>query len=125
MAGIILIRDGEHEWQEAPAEWQARRREGDAGLAFKRLLASAPGRANMQRTRYHPHHHEAPHSHPEDEIIFVLDGVVAFGRDELRFGDAIFVPRDTIYSLHTGETGAEFLRVGFSDLAAPPAGEQP
>ena len=88
-------------------------------------LASAPGRANMQRTRYHPHHHEAPHRHPEDEIIFVLDGVVAFGTEELRFGDAIFVPRDTTYSLHTGETGAEFLRVGFSDLAPPESDSQP
>lgn len=119
MAGITIIRDREQPWEEVSPEWRARQRDGDPGLEFKRLLPHRPGAPNLQRTRYRPHHHEAPHTHPEDEIIFVLAGLIRFGREELRAGDAIMVPKDTTYSLHTDATGAEFLRIGLSDLAAP------
>jgi quercetin dioxygenase-like cupin family protein len=117
-----LIRDSTLSWEEVAPDWKARQQAEDPGLRFKRLLPHASGRPNVQRTEYRPGHREAPHSHPEDEIIFVLDGLLCFGREELRFGDAIFVPKDTVYSLHTGETGAQFLRVGLSDLAAPEPG---
>lgn len=123
MAEITLIRDAEVPWEEIPAEWQAKQKAGDPGLRFKRLLRHAPGRPNLQRTEYRPHHHEAPHSHPEDEILFVLSGTVFFGRDELGFGDAIFVPRDKVYSLRTGETGASFVRIGLSDLTPAAAAD--
>ena len=119
MSGIRLIRDAEVPWEETPAEWKTNQKEGDPGLRFKRLMHHARGLPNMQRTEYRPHHHEAPHSHPEDEILFVLSGAVFFGRDELGFGDAIFVPKDKVYSLRTGETGASFVRIGFSDLVPP------
>lgn len=121
MTGIILIRDSEHAWEEASPDWQAKRRDGDPGLKFKRLLPHVPAAPNLQRTHYHPGHHEPPHSHPEDEIIFVLEGTIHFGRTQLGFGDAIFVPKNTTYSLHTGESGAQFVRIGFSDLAPPAA----
>jgi quercetin dioxygenase-like cupin family protein len=117
MAEIMLIRDGAIPWEEAPPEWQANQKAGDTGLRFKRLMSGAAG-LNVQRTEYNPHRHEAPHSHPEDEILFVLSGTLFFGREELGFGDAIFVPREKIYSLRTGETGAGFVRVGFGKLRA-------
>ncbi|MDE2595445.1 MAG: cupin domain-containing protein [Sphingomonadales bacterium] len=116
MADIRLIRDAEAPWEEVSAAWKANQRAGDPGLRFKRLLPSAPGMPNLQRTEYRPHHHEAPHSHPEDEIIFVLGGRLFFGREELGFGDAIFVPQGKTYSLRTDEAGAQFVRVGLSDL---------
>lgn len=119
MAEITLIKDSDVPWEETPAEWKARQKDGDPGLRFKRLLRHGPGSPNLQRTEYRPHHHEAPHSHPEDEILFVLSGTVFFGREELGFGDAIYIPKDKVYSLRTGETGASFARIGFGDLVAP------
>lgn len=120
MSQITIIRDAVAPWQEVRADWAAKYKAGDQGLTFKRLLPGGePGMPNMQRTRYNPNHREPPHSHPEDEIIYVLAGQVFFGREELGAGDAIHVPQGKIYSLRTGDEGAEFLRIGFGDLRAP------
>ncbi len=123
MAEILLIRNVEQPWHDVSPEWQANQKIGDPGLRFKRLMAQAPGMPNMQHSEYYPHHHEAPHSHPEDEILYILNGTVFFGCEALGPGDTIFVPSGKIYSLHTKETGAEFVRVGFGDLT-PDRGEQ-
>lgn len=112
MAEITLVRDADIPWEEPPAEFRAKYKEGDLGLRFKRVLPSAPGQANVQLTEYRPGHFEPPHSHPEDEIIHVLSGSIFFGRDELGAGDTLFVPKDKVYSLRTGESGVAFLRVG-------------
>ena len=118
MAKLLVIRDGEIAWEESSPTWKANAPPDNPGLRFKRLLPTAAAMPNMQRTQYEPGHIEPPHSHPEDEIIFVLGGTIRFGRDELTFGDALFVGRDTKYSLRAGDEGAEFLRVGFGDLSA-------
>lgn len=120
MPKVILMRDAECQWEQASGDWQAKYAEGDKGLRFKRLMRhGTPGLPNMQRTEYMPHHHEPPHSHPEDEVIFVLSGTLFHGRDRLGFGDAIYVARDTTYSLRTEDEGASFVRVGLGDLSAP------
>lgn len=110
---VIVIRDGENDWEQQPDSWPGKAKAGEPGLVFKRLLSGGAGQRNMQRTRYEPRHFEPPHTHPEDEVIFVLGGVIHYGDQELRSGDAIYVPRDTRYSLRAGDHGAEFLRVGF------------
>lgn len=113
---IRLIRDSAIAWEESSPAWKASQRPDDPGLRFKRLLPTSAAMPNMQRTEYRPHHHEAPHSHPEDEILFVLGGKLLFGREELGFGDAIFVPKNKVYSLRTDETGAQFVRIGLGEL---------
>jgi quercetin dioxygenase-like cupin family protein len=122
MSEILIIHDKDADWETPPPEWLAKQKPGNPGLRFKRLMPHAPGRPNVQRTQYLPGHREAPHSHPEDEVICVTGGEIHFGREVLRPGDTIFVPRDKVYSLHTRDTGAEFLRIGLSDLAPPAAG---
>lgn len=119
MARVIVVHDADCEWQQASPAWQAKYAEDDRGLRFKRLMASAPNMPNMQRTEYLPHHREPPHSHPEDEVLFVLSGELFFGREKLGFGDALYVARDTTYSLRTEGEGASFVRIGFGDLSAP------
>ena len=119
MAKVIVVRDAEVAWEQASPSWQANYADGDRGLRFKRLLRTEPGMPNVQRTEYMPHHHEPPHSHPEDEVLFVLSGELFHGRDKLTFGDVIYVARNTTYSLRTEAAGASFVRVGFNDLAPP------
>ena len=118
MPEILVIRDADHPWREPAPEWLAQQKRSDPGLVYKSLLPHAPGMPNVQRTRYHPRHHEAPHSHPEDELICVIGGAIHFGRQQLGAGDVVFVPRDKTYSLRAGDDGAEFIRVGLSDLHA-------
>jgi quercetin dioxygenase-like cupin family protein len=115
MAEIMLIRDEAEPWQEVPDFWKAKQKDGDPGLRFKVLIPQGAASCNMQRTQYYPGHHEAPHKHPEDEILYILEGQIQFGRDVLGAGDAIFVPRDKVYSLHTGDAGCTFVRVGLSN----------
>lgn len=109
---LVLIRDGEKEWLEPPAEWKGKAQDGQPGVTFKSLLRSPPGGLNMQRSRYEPGHFEPPHSHPEDEIIYLLAGSIVFGTETLVPGDALFIPGNTTYSLRGGTEGTEFLRVG-------------
>jgi quercetin dioxygenase-like cupin family protein len=110
--GVTVIRDQDKPWQEAPAGWAGKAAPGEPQVFYKSLLPLAPGLPNMQRSRYEPHHFEPPHTHPEDEVIYLLAGGLTFGDQELGVGDALFVPRDTRYSLRAGEAGAEFVRVG-------------
>ena len=116
MAEIRLIRNADAPWEEVSPEWKANQKAGDPGLRFKRLISQEAGMPNMQQSDYFPHHHETPHSHPEDEILYVLSGAIFFGRETLGPGDAIFVPKGKIYSLRTEDSGAEFVRIGFGDL---------
>lgn len=119
MGKITIIRDEESAWEEAAPDWQAKYSEGDTGLRFKRLLPGGnPTMPNMQRSRYNPDHHEPPHSHPEDEILYILGGTILMGQRTLKQGDALHIPRDTVYTLKAGQMGAEFLRVGFGQLSA-------
>jgi quercetin dioxygenase-like cupin family protein len=116
---VIVIRDADQQWRETSADWPGRAKEGEPRVIYKSLLPGGePGRPNMQRSRYEPLHFEPPHSHPEDEIIYVLSGDLTFGDQQLGFGDALFVPKDTRYSLRAGEAGAEFVRVGFGEGGA-------
>ena len=119
MPKVIAVKDAECPWEEVSPHWQAKYAGEDRGLRFKRLLNSAPGMPSMQRTEYMPHHHEPPHSHPEDEVLFILTGTLFHGRDKFGFGDALYVARDTTYSLRTEADGASFVRVGFGELSAP------
>jgi hypothetical protein len=119
MARIQIVRDAELEWLDVPNTWPGKAKDGAPGLHYKRILPHAPHMPNMQRTRYEPFHHEPPHSHPEDEVMFVLAGELFHGRDKLIYGDSLYIARDTTYSLRTEGEGAEFLRVGLSDLSAP------
>jgi quercetin dioxygenase-like cupin family protein len=111
--GVIVIRDQDQSWQDVSDAWAGKAKADEPGLAYKVLLPHQPGRPNMQRTRYEPRHFEPPHTHPEDEVIYLLAGEIAFGDQTLKPGDAIFVPKETRYSLKAGDSGAEFVRVGF------------
>ena len=112
MDHVRVIRDADNDWHEVPDVWAGKAMPGEPRVLYKMLMGAEPGLPNMQRSRYEPHHFEPPHSHPEDEVIYVLSGALSFGDQSLGFGDALFVPKNTRYSLRAGEAGAEFVRVG-------------
>jgi quercetin dioxygenase-like cupin family protein len=108
---VIVMRDSDKPWLEPPEGWEGTK-PGGTRLTYKSLMPISPGQPNLQRTRYEPRHFVPPHSHPEDEVIYILAGSIALGDQTLNSGDALFVPRDTRYSLRAGDDGAEFVRVG-------------
>ena len=112
MSQVMVIRDAEKDWQEVRDDWPGKSKPGEPRVIYKTLMAREPGLPNMQRTCYEPHHFEPPHSHEEDEVIYLLQGDLAFGDQTLALGDALFVPKNTRYSLRAGDAGAEFVRVG-------------
>lgn len=52
---------------------------------------------------------DIPHTHTQDEIIFVLDGSILIGRHEYGPGHAICIPANVRYSVTTGPRGMSFL----------------
>jgi quercetin dioxygenase-like cupin family protein len=49
------------------------------------------------------------HSHDEDEIMYILEGEVLFGKRSLKQGSAIFIEAKTPYGFRVGEAGARIL----------------
>jgi quercetin dioxygenase-like cupin family protein len=49
------------------------------------------------------------HAHDEDEIIYVLEGELRFGSYVLEPGASVYIPGNTLYSLHAGPKGLRFL----------------
>lgn len=49
-----------------------------------------------------------PHFHPEDEIIFVVEGGLIFGRQVLKPGTALAVDANTVYGFGVAEGGLAF-----------------
>ena len=113
MEQVKVIRDADQAWNEVPDVWEGKAKPGEPRVFYKMLTPFEPGKPNIQRSRYEPHHFEPPHSHPEDELLFLLSGDLIFGDQKLGFGDAIFVPKNARYSLRAGAAGAEFVRVGY------------
>lgn len=49
------------------------------------------------------------HSHEEDEIIYILDGEMLFGRESFSRGSTIFVAANARYGFRAGPEGVRFL----------------
>jgi len=52
---------------------------------------------------------DLPHTHTQDEIIYILDGSVIIGRHEYGRGHAVAIPANVRYSVTTGPRGMAFL----------------
>lgn len=54
-----------------------------------------------------------PHSHDEDESIWIVGGEISFGIDGdehlLRPGDRLMLPAGTVHTAHAGPAGARYL----------------
>jgi mannose-6-phosphate isomerase-like protein (cupin superfamily) len=50
-----------------------------------------------------------PHAHYEDEILYVVEGEIRFGRRRYPAGSAVYVPSGTLYSFQSGPDGLRVL----------------
>jgi quercetin dioxygenase-like cupin family protein len=106
-----VIRDGDFDWRDpSPPDGP---KTDDPKAAIKILLDQQGGLPSLQRVRFEPNFFSPPHSHEEDEVIYLLSGTISMGDQLLPKGDALFIPKHTRYSLRAGNEGAEFVRVGF------------
>ncbi|MSQ53120.1 MAG: hypothetical protein EXR28_14680 [Betaproteobacteria bacterium] len=63
----------------------------------------------LHRSYSNPNRELNTHCHSEDEIIFVTDGSMLLGRQELAPGTAIAIDRDTAYKFKAGPNGLSFV----------------
>ena len=63
----------------------------------------------LHRSRSNPNRELNTHCHSEDEIIFITEGSMMFGRDELLPGTALAIDRDTAYKFKAGSRGLSFI----------------
>jgi quercetin dioxygenase-like cupin family protein len=71
-----------------------------------------PGRANelqLFEVRLPPHTEVGAHAQIGDEVMYVLEGEVHFGRRVLPVGSAVYIPGHTLYGFRAGPEGARFL----------------
>ena len=63
----------------------------------------------LMEMRLNPHTLIAPHSHDDDEIFFVVEGLLQWGDKELEAGGSLYIPAGTPYSFRTGDAPARLL----------------
>ena len=55
------------------------------------------------------HRRDTPHSHSQDELIYIMDGSLVMGRSEYMPGTCLALPANVRYSVTTGANGIKFV----------------
>src|SRR5438477_1258942 len=55
------------------------------------------------------HRRDIPHSHSQDELIYIMDGSLVMGRSEYMPGTCLALPANVRYSVTTGANGIKFV----------------
>ena len=117
MGRIVFVHEKDREWQwPRKAMWPDAATEGEPRVRYKVLSTPETGGPNSQLAEYEPGHVEAPHSHPHDELLYILSGHGILAERDLEPGVLLFIERDTVYGpLRAGNDGLSFLRVQMSE----------
>ena len=116
MGRFVLTNGEDIEWQWPSKDWKGSAPSGAPQVRYKRLGSSEQGAPNAQLVEYEPEHHEPAHSHPHDELLYILEGEGAVGEHSLKPGMLLYIERGTQYGpLEAGPRGLRFLRVQMSD----------
>lgn len=78
---------------------------------YKMLAGAKDGTPGVALIQYPSGHFEPIHSHPHDEVLFIMDGGGFVGKTQLRPGMLLYIERDTEYGPLLSEGGMRFLRV--------------
>lgn len=92
-------------------EWQPLLEEGVSGVYVKPLMFDkAAGRAPTILLKFEPGATYPLHNHPGGEEIFVLEGDIKLGKDELKAGDYLFTAPGNLHRVSTKGGCVVFLR---------------
>jgi len=59
----------------------------------------------------------SPHSHSQDEIMYIVDGGFTMGKRECGPGTVLYIEKDTQYGFKVGPKGVRFLNIRPGGLA--------
>ena len=83
--------------------------EGEMSNRKRDFHPGGPEALQMFEVEMEPNGGPHPHAHAEDEIMFVLEGEMHFGRRVLTPGCSAYIPAYTLYSFRAGPQGLRFL----------------
>ncbi len=121
MGNVVYFEQGARDWLGVPEDWAGKVPGSEPGVRYKLLTGDGAGIPGIQLVEFEPGHHEKPHSHPESEVLYVLDGEMTLGERTLRAGAGAFIEKDTVYGPLDTAAGVRFLRVGLGGVASPGA----
>lgn len=106
------------EWRGVPESWAGKAGEGDPGVRYKAFSTFSAAVPSGQLVEYEPGHLERPHSHPEDEVLYLLSGELTLGDSVLGPGAVVVIDGGTVYGPLLSASGCRFLRLSLG--ARPP-----
>jgi hypothetical protein len=81
----------------------------ERGVSLYFRHPGGPEELQLVETTFPPGAANEPHAHVVDEIIFVLEGEIRFGRRVFGVGSSVYIPKLTLYSFRAGAQGVTFL----------------
>lgn len=108
---IQTVKLDELDWSGVPDSWAGKVAAGQPDVRFKPFTTGSPVVPRGQLVHYEAGHVEAPHSHVEGEIFYVIGGSFTIGEIELPARTLVYIAGGTEYGPSVaGPDGAEFLR---------------
>jgi hypothetical protein len=104
------------EWQGVPDSWPGRAEFGEPGVRYKYFTTGATAVPSGQIVEFESGHHEAPHSHPESELFYILTGDLTIGDDHIAPGTVVHIAGGTKYGPLTTSEGCRFLRLSLATV---------
>jgi quercetin dioxygenase-like cupin family protein len=115
VTGAVKIVDVERlEWQGVPDSWAGKVARGEPSVRFKPFATGTPAIPAGQLIEFEPGHVEAPHSHDEGEIFYILGGDLTIGGERIEPGMLVSIDAGIVYGPLETTAGCRFLRLGLA-----------
>src|SRR4051794_22628441 len=92
-----------------PDSLKERLTEAEVSDTSVRLHHGLPGKLQLFEIKLEPGLEISTHAHADDEIVFVTDGELHFGRRICGTGSSFFIPGNTLYGFRAGPEGCRYL----------------
>ena len=93
----------------APAATLAKLSEGERNTATRMLFPGSDRELQLFEVEVQPDDRVEVHAHAHDEIIYVCEGELRFGRRVCGAGSAVYISAHTLYGFAAGPSGCHFL----------------
>jgi hypothetical protein len=109
---VQYIDTGAMGWSEVTTDWPGKVRAGEPDVRFKPFEIGSQAVPRGQLVEYEPGHIENPHSHAENEILFIIRGDATIGGQRVSPGTLVYIDGGTTYGpIESGIDGTSFLRL--------------